>query len=235
MRRNKGVVLLSGGADSATLLYLALTQCEELHAISVNYGQRHKKELECAKILCAELDIPHKVIDFDLTAFGGSPLTDSTLDVPKQSDDNQALTVVPFRNTFLTVLAAAYAKQHGLNTIYCGPTYEDLANYEDCREIFIESLQQTLRLGGTVHDLRILAPFINSRKTDIVYLGVDKLSVPYENTWTCYEGKDEPCLECDACKERIESFVLNGFRDPLIKDDAVWDTLKIQFQFQNPI
>ena len=230
MRKNNGVVLLSGGADSATLLHLALTQCENLHAISIDYGQRHKKELECAKVLCSEINVPHTIINFDLTLFGGSPLTDSSLSVPKQSDNAQASTVVPFRNTFLATIAAAYAKQHNLNTIYMGPTYEDLRNYEDCREVFIESLQQTFRLGGTIHDLCIETPFINISKSDIVHLGHTKLSVPYEKTWTCYEGGDAPCLTCDACLERVESFVLNGLRDPLVMDNSKWEELKINFE-----
>ncbi len=229
MRINRGVVSLSGGADSATLLYLAMTECADLHALSVDYGQRHKKELVCAAILCEEMNIPHTVVSFDLSLFGGSPLTDSSLKVPTQADQNQSATVVPFRNTILATLCAAYCKQHGLNTIYIGATFEDLANYEDCRQIFFTNLQDTLRLGGTIHDLEIRTPFIGARKQDIVHLGHTKLSVPYENTWTCYEGKDEPCLECDACLERVESFVLNGLRDPLVTDDATWEKLSITF------
>ena len=217
MRRSKAVVALSGGADSATLLYLALAETGgEVHAVSIDYGQRHKKELVCAKFLCDQVSIEHTIVPFDLTLFGGSPLTDPTMKVPEQIENNQAATVVPFRNTFIATICAAYAKQHDLNTIYMGPTYEDLANYEDCREEFFTDLQRTLRLGGTIHDLEIRVPFINSRKMDIIYLGYNKLSVPYEMTWTCYEGKEKPCLKCDACQERMQSFALNGLQDPLV-------------------
>ena len=226
MRRNRSVVALSGGADSATLLYLAATECIDLHALSIDYGQRHIKELECAKILCDGIKVPHTIIKFDLTVFGGSPLTDKSLNVPAQSENKQSSTVVPYRNTILATLCAAYCKQYNLNTIYMGPTHEDLANYEDCRRVFYDSLQQSLRLGGTVHDLVIKVPFIDTEKKDIVHLGYTKLSVPYEKTWTCYEGGDKPCLVCDACRERITSFVLNGLQDPLVPDYDTWKRLE---------
>lgn len=230
MRENYSVVSLSGGADSATLLYFAMTESSTLHAVSVDYGQRHRKELDCAKALCIAQNVPHTVIKFDLTVFGGSPLTDPSLKVPTQAEQNQSATVVPFRNTFLATICAAYCKQHGLNTIYMGPTYEDLANYEDCRPEFFEALEKALIVGGTVDDLKIRTPFINKKKVEIIQLGHYVLEVPYEKTWTCYVGADEPCLECDACQERIESFVLNGLRDPLVKDDATWQKFEIQFE-----
>lgn len=222
MRRSKAVVSLSGGADSATLLYLAVAECQEVHALSVDYGQRHKKELTCAAALCEKLHVPHKVITFDLTTFGGSPLTDLTMKVPAQADKKQTATVVPFRNTVLATLCAAHAKQYQFNTIYMGPTYEDLASYEDCRPEFYNALQNCLRLGGSIHDLEIRTPFISALKSDIVLLGYHTLEVPYELTWTCYEGKDKPCLVCDACRERMESFAVAGLRDPLVTDDADW-------------
>jgi len=228
MRRNKGAVLLSGGADSATLLYLALVQCEEVHAVSVNYGQRHVKELECAKKLCKLNNIPHIIIPFDLTIFGGSPLTDSSLAIPEQKEHRQTSTVVPFRNTILITLCAAYCKQHNLNTVYIGATHEDLASYEDCRGVFFKSLQDSLRLGGTVHDLKIQTPFIDSYKEDIITLGHTKFSVPYEDTWTCYSNGSKPCLKCDACVERINAFILAGIKDPLVSD-AQWEELQINF------
>ncbi|KKL92549.1 hypothetical protein LCGC14_1883570 [marine sediment metagenome] len=150
VRKSKAVVALSGGADSATILYLAIQQCDEVHAISINYGQRHVKELECAKKLCELNNIKHTIVPFDLTVFGGSPLTDETMEVPSQSAQNQSATVVPYRNTFIAMIAAAYCKANGFNIIYMGPTYEDLANYEDCRPVFFEALQQLVLLAGTV-------------------------------------------------------------------------------------
>ncbi len=228
MRKTRAVVTLSGGADSATILYLAIQQCDEVHAISINYGQRHVKELECAKNLCKLNNIKHTIVPFDLTIFGGSPLTDKNMEVPAQSVQNQSATVVPYRNTFIAMIAAAYCKANGFNIIYMGPTYEDLENYEDCRPVFFESLQQLVLLAGTVHDLEIRTPFITTTKQQIVQIG-QMLQVPYEKTWTCYEGKDNPCMLCDACCERMAAFRVNKIRDPLmsVKD---WEVYMISEQ-----
>lgn len=216
----KVVVCLSGGADSATVLYLARHECNVVHALSVDYGQRHKKELECARELTRILNVPHKIVNFDLTTFGGSPLTDNNIDVPEQADNLQATTVVPYRNTILATLAAAYARVNGLNTIYMGPTYEDLAQYPDCRPVFYEALEHLLRLGDNVHDLTIVTPFIRMIKRQIVQVGL-QLGVDYSKTWTCYKGLDYPCLKCDSCRERMISFRLNNMKDPLVSD-ADW-------------
>lgn len=220
MRKSKAVVTLSGGADSATILYLAMQQCDEVHAISINYGQRHVKELECAKKLCELNNIKHTIVPFDLTIFGGSPLTDKNMEVPAQSAQNQSATVVPYRNTFIAMIAAAYCKANGCNIIYMGPTYEDLENYEDCRPVFFEALQQLVLVAGTIHDLEIRTPFITTTKQQIVQIG-QMLQVPYESTWTCYEGGDKPCITCDACRERMQSFRVNNVRDPLISEE-IW-------------
>ena len=225
MRKSKAVVTLSGGADSATILYLAIQQCDEVHAISINYGQRHVKELECAKKLCKFNNIKHTIVPFDLTIFGGSPLTDTTMKVPKQSAQNQSTTVVPYRNTFIAMIAAAYCKANGLNTIYMGPTYEDLENYEDCRPVFFEALQQLVLVAGTIHDLEIRTPFITTCKQQIINIG-QMLQVPYGDTWTCYKGKDKPCMVCDACRERMQSFRVNGIRDPLISKETWVEYMK---------
>ena len=219
MRKSKAVVTLSGGADSATILYLAMQQCDEVHAVSINYGQRHVKELECAKKLCELNNIKHVIVPFDLTIFGGSPLTDKNMEVPSQSERNQSGTVVPYRNTFIAMIAASYCKANGFNIIYMGPTYEDLENYEDCRPVFFESLQQLVLVAGTIHDLEIRTPFITTTKQQIVQIG-QLLQVPYENTWTCYKGEDKPCTVCDACRERMQSFRANNVRDPLISEET---------------
>lgn len=217
-RKSRAVVTLSGGADSATILYLAIQQCDEVHAISIDYGQRHVKELDYAKKLCELKNIKHTIVPFDLTIFGGSPLTDKTMAIPAQSAQDQSATVVPYRNTFIALIAAAYCKANNFNIIYMGPTYEDLENYEDCRPVFFEALQQFILLAGTVHDLEIRTPFITTTKQQIIQMG-QMLQVPYETTWTCYLGGDKPCMVCDACRERMDSFRANGMRDPLISEE----------------
>lgn len=215
----KAVVTLSGGADSATVLYLAMRECDEVHAISVNYGQRHAKELECAKKLCELNEIPHKIVEFTtLGGFGGSPLVDMSMDVPAQADNKQTSTVVPYRNTFLVTIAAAYAQSIGFNVVYAGPTYEDLANYPDCRPEYFAALQTALRLGGTIHELEICTPFITTTKDQIVRIGI-LMKVPYEHTWTCYKGGDVPCGVCDSCRERMASFKANNMQDPVVPSD----------------
>jgi 7-cyano-7-deazaguanine synthase len=230
-RKSKAVVTLSGGADSATILYLAMKQCEEVHAISINYGQRHVKELECAKNLCKLNNIKHMIVPFDLTIFGGSPLTDKNIEVPAQCAQNQSVTVVPYRNTFIIMIAAAYCKANKLNTIYAGPTYEDLANYEDCRPVYFEALQQLVLVAGTIHDLEIRTPFITTCKQQIIQIG-QMLQVPYGSTWTCYKGEDAPCTICDACRERMASFRVNGIRDPLVSEDK-WAEYMKEFEKEN--
>ena len=165
---------------------------------------------------------------FDLTIFGGSPLTDTSMDVPTQVDRNQASTIVPYRNTFIATIAAAYCEANDLDIIYMGPTYEDLANYPDCRPVFFDALQKALLLGGTVHNLEIRTPFITASKEQVIRLGHFSFGVPYKDTWTCYVGQEEPCMVCDACRERLESFRLNGLQDPLVPEEK-WDEYMSEF------
>ena len=221
----KSIVCFSGGADSTTVLYLAMRESEKICAFSVDYGQRHSKELECARDITARLGIQHVVMNLNLGVFGGSPLVDKTINVPDQQENAQSSTVVPYRNTLIATLAAALARSKGYNTIYMGPTYEDLANYADCRPIFYESLEETLRLGDTLHDLSIITPFISSTKREIVRFGMN-LGVDYSKTWTCYAGLSEPCMKCDSCRERMLSFRQNDMKDPLISDEKWADYLK---------
>lgn len=212
------IVLLSGGADSTTILMQAMAECRDVYAISIFYGQRHKRELTAAKNICEECKIPHEIINFDaLSTFSNSPLVDPDVNVPDQADGEQAKTVVPYRNTFLATIAAAYAHKVGANVIYMGPTWEDLANYPDCRPEFYRALQQTLRLSGPIHELEIRTPFIDMNKTEIIRIGA-RIGTPYELTWTCYNGQKRPCMKCDACIERMDSFYDNGLRDPIVVD-----------------
>ena len=119
----------------------------------------------------------------------------------------------------MITLAAAYAQSVGFNVIYVGPTYEDLANYPDCRPEYLSALQKALRLGGTIHELEICAPFVTTTKDVIINVGT-QLKVPYDHTWTCYKGGDTPCLVCDSCRERMASFKVNGLADPVVSPEA---------------
>jgi len=222
----KAVVCLSGGADSTTLLHLASRECQEVHALFLDYGQKHIKEKDSAIVQAKALNVAaFKVIQFDLTQFGGSPLTDSSIPTPTQRENKQADTVVPFRNTMILTFAAAYAKMQGCNTLYLGATFEDLKNYPDCRPMFFKKLQETLMLGDTMHDLHVRTPFVMMKKDEIIRLGVS-YGIDYTGTWTCYEGGEYPCLKCDACRERMLSFRLNKQQDPLVADTDWADYLK---------
>ena len=209
-------LLLSGGMDSTILLWWLKKQHQgEIHAVSIDYHQRHRVELACAAHLAALAGVNHKVVELDLTPIGGSPLTDSRLHVPAAHDRQQISTVVPFRNLLFVTLAAAHAETQGIHDLYIAPVADDYAAYRDCRRPFYDSLEQTLHLGATRDTpFRIHTPFIDRRKTEMVALGL-QLGVPYEHTHTCYTGQRPACGQCDACTERIAAFKANRTPDPL--------------------
>jgi 7-cyano-7-deazaguanine synthase len=210
------VLLLSGGMDSATCLWWMKRELAgPVHALSVDYGQRHRVELECAARLAQVAGVPHKVVGLDLGAIGGSPLTDLALEVPSGQEDRQLATVVPFRNLLFAALAAAWAETLGLAAVYLAPVKDDYRSYRDCRRPFYDHLEKTLSLGSTREGGWTLhTPFVDQWKTEVVKLGLE-LGVPYELTHTCYEGRRPACGQCDACAERLAAFAANGVPDPL--------------------
>ena len=210
-------ILLSGGMDSTTLLWwLKMRQQGPIHAISIDYGQRHCVELECAARLARRAEVAaHETLALDLAALGGNPLTDPTLDVPTAESKRQRDTVVPFRNMLFATLAAAYCATKGITDLYMAPVKDDYAAYRDCRRPFYESLEQSLRLGAADDaPWAIHVPFVKLWKRDIVAIGLN-LGVPYEETHTCYEGLRPACGVCDACCERLAAFAANRACDPL--------------------
>lgn len=215
------VVLLSGGADSTTLLY-HVVNVEKRHPliVSFNYGQKHNKELEYAAKTAAALGLKRIVLNLDLNQIGGSPLTDPTMTVPKQSDGKQRSTVVPYRNMLLLTMAAAAAEVAGVTNkptldIYHGACLEDYASYRDCRKDFISALSTALSLSGTEEGSRVsvLTPFVLMDKIQITQLGLD-LGINYKDTHTCYANMEPPCGVCDSCKERAAAFDALGIADP---------------------
>ena len=213
----QAAILLSGGMDSTTLLWWMNAQrISEIHTIAIDYGQRHRVELECSRNLSEIAGArSHQVLALDLQQIGGSPLTDETLDVPASEDGHQVNTVVPYRNMLFVTLASAWAETQNVNTIYLSPVKDDYESYRDCRREFYDALEKSLRLGGTREtQLRIHTPFITKWKTEVIRMGL-KLQVPYELTHTCYEGTRPACGICDACTERIEAFRANKTVDPL--------------------
>jgi 7-cyano-7-deazaguanine synthase len=204
--------------DSTTLLWQLRAEQPDcaVHTVGVDYGQRHRVELESAAALSEQSGAAsHRVLPVDLTAVGGGPLTDASLEVPTATERRQIDTVVPFRNLLFVSLAAGCAETLGATDLYLAPVRDDYEAYRDCRREFYDSLEQTLGLGAT-HEtrFRIHTPLVDRSKVAVVTLG-QKLGVPWALTHTCYTGRRPACGVCDACSERLAAFAANGVEDPL--------------------
>jgi 7-cyano-7-deazaguanine synthase len=221
----QAVVLLSGGLDSSTTLAIAIEQGLTPHAISFRYGQRHSRELEAAQALAKHYGvIDHRIIDINLRAFGGSALTSDEIAVPherslEEMSHSIPVTYVPGRNLIFLSLATAFAEVIGADDIFLGINHLDSSGYPDCRPEFLAAFQTTANLAtkaGT-EDRRTLnyhAPLIEMTKADIVREGT-RLGVPWELTWSCYEGGANACGQCDSCLLRLKGFADAGLIDPI--------------------
>ena len=214
----KAVLILSGGVDSTTLLYKLVDDGYEVHALTFNYAQRHKKEIECAKAIASRLGIVHRVVDLSSVAglLGDSALLGGK-DVPSchYTEDAARQTVGPNRNMIMLSLAAGYAEAREIPQIFYAAHKNDSTIYPDCRAEFVQALKPAIRLATAWHPVELCAPFVDLTKAEIVSLGL-KLGVPYELTWSCYRGEEKPCRSCPTCIEREEAFEINGAKDPLI-------------------
>ncbi len=218
----KAVVLLSGGLDSTTALYLAKKEGFEVYAISFDYGQKHDKELECAKIIAEEAGVAdYIVVKTNMNTWGGSALTDSSIEVPEGNIDSKEIpvTYVPARNMIFLSFAASYAEVVGAQDIFIGVSEVDYSGYVDCRQEFLDSMEKTINLGTVCgaeqgKKIKIRAPFINMTKAEEVKLGME-LGVDYGKTWSCYNGGEEACGTCDSCKLRLAAFENAGHKDPI--------------------
>lgn len=217
--KRKIVVVLSGGLDSAVAMYTAINEvgAENVSAVTFNYGQRHNKELECAKKLTADKNIQHCILDMSVIGnqiFSGA-LMDANAELPtgKYADDNLQDTVVPNRNMIMISLAAAFAIKFEASEIWYGAHAGDHQNYPDCRPVFIEALRNVLAVCH-FQPIELVAPFYEATKAAIVHQGLG-LNVPFEDTWSCYEGGELSCGECTTCNDRLEAFEKNGVDDPI--------------------
>lgn len=212
----KVVVVVSGGMDSATLLYHILAEGHETRAISVDYGQRHVKELDYARQLCEGVNVPHQVADLSAInpIFGNNSLSGRDMEVPEghYAEESMKQTVVPNRNMLLLSVAIASAAANKFNAVAYGAHSGDHAIYPDCRPEFAEAMDQAARLCDW-NPIELWRPFVHLDKGQIAKRGVD-LGVPFEKTWTCYKGLDLHCGKCGACVERKEAFSGNGLLDP---------------------
>ncbi|MCQ2229068.1 MAG: 7-cyano-7-deazaguanine synthase QueC [Bacteroidales bacterium] len=219
----KAVVLLSGGLDSSTALYLAKSEGYELHAISFDYGQRHSKELECAKAIAQAAGVKsHKVVSLNLGEWGGSSLTDMSMTVEDGDADRTdiPMTYVPARNMVFLSVAASMAEAIGAQHIFIGVSEVDYSGYVDCRQVFIDAMEKAINLGTVMgaeqgKKITIHAPFVNMTKAEEIKLG-NKLGVDFSLTWSCYRGGEKPCGTCDSCLLRARAFKEAGVTDTSI-------------------
>ena len=219
----KAVVLHSGGLDSTTLLYKATAENYEVYSLSFNYGQKHSKEINLAKLSAKKAGVAdHKIVNLNLDLLGGSALTDSFINIPDFDEKSKdiPITYVPARNMIFLSIAASYAETLGAQDIFIGVSQVDYSGYVDCRQEFIESMEKTINKGTVCAveknmPIKIHAPFMFLSKEQEIKLG-KKLNVDYSLTWSCYKGKEKPCCVCDSCILRQEAFKNAGMTDPLI-------------------
>ena len=226
----KAVVLLSGGVDSTTCLAVAVRRygTDQVMALTSYYGQKHAKEIEAARKVAAFYGVRHVEQDFSAAfAFSDSSLlASSEKAVPHESYAEQLAgrggsgtvdTYVPFRNGVFLSFAAATAGSVGAETIIYGAHADDAAGsaYPDCTPEFFEAMKTAI-YEGSGHVCTLAAPFIHKTKADVVAIGLE-LGAPYRFTWSCYEGKENPCGKCGTCIDRAKAFAANGVSDPAME------------------
>lgn len=220
VERKRAVVLVSGGLDSATVLAIARDQGYECHALSIDYGQRHRVELQAAAEVAQALGATsHRTVKVDLSAIGGSALTDASIEVPEAGGEGIPVTYVPARNTVFLSIALGYAETLGARNLMIGANAVDYSGYPDCRPAFVEAFEVlanvATKAGVEGQGLRVLAPLMTMTKADIVARGT-QLGVDYTQTISCYQPdvSGNACGVCDACALRREGFARAGLADP---------------------
>lgn len=232
MSIKSAVVLFSGGLDSTTVLAWALREGYACYALSFDYGQRHRQELDCAREIAAAFGVVrHAVVEFDLKQFGGSALTDK-IEVPKSKSaegigTDIPVTYVPARNTIFLSFALAWAETLQITEIFIGVNAMDYSGYPDCRPAFIHAFEQMANLATKAgvqefKPFRIQAPLMHLGKAEIIRLGTS-LGVDYGQTMSCYDpiADGRPCGQCDACWLRAKGFSEAGVVDPLASSESV--------------
>ena len=226
---SRAIVLLSGGLDSATCLLIARDEADEVFALSFDYGQRHRVEIERARLLAGRYGAAaHRVVRVDVPEPGGSALTDSSRDVPRNALGADAIpvTYVPARNTLFLAHAVAWGETIGAGDIYIGANALDYSGYPDCRPEFLEAFERTANLGtkaGVEGALafRIRAPLLRLTKGEIV-ARASVLGLDFSLTSSCYDPTPtgRPCGACDSCLLRAKGFRAARLLDPLVLDET---------------
>lgn len=222
----EAIVLLSGGIDSATTLYIARDKGYKCYCLIFDYNQRHRKEVFQAEKITKKAGCDYKIIKLSFP-WQGSSLLDREAEIPLGRDIGDMTkdipsTYVPARNTIFLSIAAGWAEAIGADVIFIGANAIDFSGYPDCRVEYFEEFNKLLKEGTKSgvegRPIKIEAPLIDKKKDEIIKLGT-RLMVPYELTWSCYEGGKRPCLECDSCILRKKGFDEAGLRDPLLEVD----------------
>jgi 7-cyano-7-deazaguanine synthase len=214
------VVLVSGGLDSATVLAIATAGGWRCHALSIDYGQRHRSELEAARRVASALGAhEHRVASIDLTIFGGSALTDSAIEVPTEPSPGIPVTYVPARNTIFLALAMAYAEVVQADAVFTGANAIDYSGYPDCRPEYLQAFERMANLATKRavegHRLAIEAPLLRMTKAQIIREGAER-GVDFSFTVSCYnaDAQGRACGRCDSCRLRREGFTAAAIADP---------------------
>ena len=221
----KAIILLSGGLDSSVTAYIAQKQGFKLSALSFLYGQQHDKEIQAAKNIASSLSIKdHVFFELDLSQFGGSSLLKNSgqpISTPNHlSEIGKTIpnTYVPARNTIFLSIALSYAETKNADAIFTGVTAMDYSGYPDCRPEYIQAFQTLANLATkktvTGHPISIETPLIHLNKAEIISQG-QKLNVPFQLTWSCYNGREKACGTCDSCQLRLQGFQQAHIDDPL--------------------
>jgi len=227
VEKNKAIVLVSGGLDSATTLAIARREGYACYALTFLYGQRHRRETDAARRVCESLGaVEQRVVEIDLAAFGGSALTDSRIDVPKDRDSldratDIPVTYVPARNTIFLSYALAWAEVLGAFDLFIGVNSTDYSGYPDCRAEFVAAYEAMANLATAAAvegkgRYRIRAPIIEMTKAQIIRTGT-RLGVDYALTHSCYDpdAQGRSCGRCDSCRLRLRGFAEAGLTDPV--------------------
>jgi 7-cyano-7-deazaguanine synthase len=221
----KSVVIFSGGLDSTVLVYDLLAQGDELKLLSIDYGQRHAKEIEFAARTAKTLNVEHRVADLRAIRplLAGSSLTSKDIAVPEghYAEETMKATVVPNRNMIMLAVAAGWAISLRFDRIAFGAHAGDHTIYPDCRAEFADAMDHAVGLADW-HKVRLIRPFVSLSKTDIVRRGM-ALQVPFAETWSCYKGAQKQCGRCGTCVERREAFYLANCADPTLYDAGAPD------------
>jgi 7-cyano-7-deazaguanine synthase len=221
MQNRKTVVVFSGGLDSTTLLYHLIALGHEVKAISFDYGQRHRKELDAARTIASKLSVEHRIVNVSgLTEiFGVNALTSESVRVPRgaYSLETMQVTVVPNRNMIMIAIATGWAIASGFDSVAFGAHSGEYTPYPDCQPEFAAAINSATQVCDYKR-VEVLAPFVNWTKADIVRRGKE-LSIDFGLTWSCYEGANHPCGKCSTCLDRISAFEKVGIVDSAINSN----------------